>query len=29
VALLALLQSAVIFLPVAAFGAVVSMREAR
>ncbi len=29
VAMLALLQSAVIFLPVAAFGAVVSMREAR
>ena len=29
VAMLALLQSVVIFLPVAAFGAVVSMREAR
>jgi len=27
--MLALLQSAVIFLPVAAFGAVVAMREAR
>jgi hypothetical protein len=29
VAVLALLQSAVVFVPVAAFGAVASMREAR